>query len=234
MSNFGVIPAWPTWSGGPTNRWAAEEWFDAYPDKQSMVTKHGFFLEEDISQFDAKFFGISSTEAHAMDPQQRLFLMTTYEALEDAAIPVETLRGSNTGVFASIFERGYDRMGHKDLSTISNTHMNGTGEAILSNGISYCFDLKGPCMTIDTGCSGSLVALHQACHSLRLGESDLALVGGSQLVIHPDALTIMSGMGMLNPDGKSYAFDSRGEGYGRGEGVATIVLKRLDRALEDG
>ncbi|KAH9863177.1 hypothetical protein IAQ61_009454 [Plenodomus lingam] len=219
----------------PKDRWSAEEWFDAYPDaKQSMVTKHGFFLQDDISQFDAKFFGISSTEAHAMDPQQRLFLMMAYEALEDAAIPIESLRGSNTGVFASIFERSYDRMGHKDLSTISNTHMNGTGEAILSNRISYCFDLKGPCMTIDTGCSGSLVALHQACQSLSLGESDLALVGGSQLVIHPDALTIMSGMGMLNPDGQSYAFDSRGEGYGRGEGVAMIVLKRLDRALEDG
>ncbi|KAJ5177658.1 mycocerosic acid synthase [Penicillium coprophilum] len=245
------------WTEIPTDRWAAEEWFDAYPDaKQSMITKHGFFLEDDISQFDAKFFGISSSEAHAMDPQQRLFLMTTYEALEDAGIPVETLRGSNTGVFASIFERSYDRMGHKDLSTISNTHMNGTGEAILSNRISYCFDLKGPSMTIDTGCSGSLVALHQACHSLMLGESDLALVGGSQLVIHPDALSISelvsyalrppfqfalwtdfendSDMGMLNPDGKSYAFDSRGEGYGRGEGVATVVLKRLDRAIEDG
>lgn len=118
----------------PADRWSAEEWYDAYPDaKQSMVTKHGFFLEEDISQFDAKFFGISSTEARAMDPQQRLFLMTTYEALEDAAIPIETLRGSNTGVFASIFERSYDRMGHKDLSTISNTHMNGTGEASRSS-----------------------------------------------------------------------------------------------------
>ncbi|KAM0332713.1 hypothetical protein ACHAPQ_005672 [Fusarium lateritium] len=219
----------------PKDRWNADAWHDAYPDaKQSMVTKHGYFLQDDISQFDAKFFGISTAEAHSMDPQQRLFLMTTYEALEDAGIPVETLRGSNTGVYASIFERSYDRMGHKDLSTIGRTHLNGTGESILSNRISYCFDLRGPCMTIDTGCSGSLVGLHQACHSLRLGESNLALVGGSQLVIQPDVLSIMSGMGMLNPDGKSYAFDSRGAGYGRGEGVATIVLKRLDNALKDG
>ncbi|KAH6966040.1 hypothetical protein EDB82DRAFT_480382 [Fusarium venenatum] len=219
----------------PKDRWNADAWFDAYPDaKQSMVTKHGYFLQDDISQFDAKFFGISSGEANSMDPQQRLFLMTTYEALEDAGIPVETLRGSNTGVYASIFERSYDRMGHKDLSTIGRTHLNGTGESILSNRVSYCFDLRGPCMTIDTGCSGSLVGLHQACQSLRLGESELALVGGSQLVIQPDLLSIMSGMGMLNPDGKSYAFDSRGAGYGRGEGVATIVLKRLDDALKDG
>ncbi|KAG8669365.1 hypothetical protein FPOAC1_008759 [Fusarium poae] len=219
----------------PKDRWNADAWFDAYPDaKQSMVTKHGYFLQDDISQFDAKFFGISSGEANSMDPQQRLFLMTTYEALEDAGIPVETLRGSNTGVYASIFERSYDRMGHKDLSTIGRTHLNGTGESILSNRVSYCFDLRGPCMTIDTGCSGSLVGLHQACQSLRSGESDLALVGGSQLVIQPDLLSIMSGMGMLNPDGKSYAFDSRGAGYGRGEGVATIVLKRLDNALKDG
>ncbi|KAG5796065.1 hypothetical protein H9Q69_004899 [Fusarium xylarioides] len=219
----------------PKDRWNADSWYDAYPDaKQSMVTKHGYFLQDDISQFDSKFFGISSAEAHSMDPQQRLFLMTTYEALEDAGIPVETLRGSNTGVYASIFERSYDRMGHKDLSTIGRTHLNGTGESILSNRISYCFDLRGPCMTIDTGCSGSLVGLHQACHSLRLGESNLALVGGSQLVIQPDVLSMMSGMGMLNPDGKSYAFDSRGAGYGRGEGVATIVLKRLDHALKDG
>ncbi|KIL85244.1 polyketide synthase [Fusarium avenaceum] len=219
----------------PKDRWNADAWHDAYPDaKQSMVTKRGYFLQDDISQFDAKFFGISTAEANSMDPQQRLFLMTTYEALEDAGIPVETLRGSNTGVYASIFERSYDRMGHKDLSTIGRTHLNGTGESILSNRISYCFDLRGPCMTIDTGCSGSLVGLHQACHSLRLGESNLALVGGSQLVIQPDVLSIMSGMGMLNPDGISYAFDSRGAGYGRGEGVATIVLKRLDNALKDG
>ncbi|KAI3553359.1 hypothetical protein CABS03_12727 [Colletotrichum abscissum] len=207
----------------PKDRWHADEWFDPYPEaKQSVVTKHGFFVQDDISLFDAKFFGISSTEAHSMDPQQRLFLMTTYEALEDACIPIDSLRGSNTGVYASIFERSYDRMGHKDPSTISRTHLNGTGESILSNRVSYCFDLKGPCMTIDTGCSGSLVALHQACQSLKLGETDLALVGSSQLVIHPDVLAIMSGMGMLNPDGKSYAFDSRGDGYGRGEGVATI------------
>ncbi|KAM0345449.1 hypothetical protein ACHAPU_006376 [Fusarium lateritium] len=158
----------------PKDRWNVDAWHDDYPDaKQSMVTKRGYFLHDDISQFDAKFFGISSAEAHSMDPQQRLFLMTTYEALEDAGIPVETLRGSDTGVYASIFERSYDRMGHKDLSTIARTHLNGTGES-------------------------------------------------------------MSGMGMLNPDGKSYAFDSRGAGYGRGEGVATIVLKRLDNALKDG
>ncbi|KAK6699045.1 hypothetical protein SNK05_011865 [Fusarium graminearum] len=114
----------------PKDRWNADAWFDAYPDaKQSMVTKHGYFLQDDISQFDAKFFGISSAEANSMDPQQRLFLMTTYEALEDAGIPVETLRGSNTGVYASIFERSYDRMGHKDLSTIGRTHLNGTGES---------------------------------------------------------------------------------------------------------
>lgn len=114
----------------PSDRWNADSWFDAYPDaKQSMVTKHGYFLQDDISQFDAKFFGISSAEAHSMDPQQRLFLMTTYEALEDAGIPVETLRGSNTGVYASIFERSYDRMGHKDLSTMGRTHLNGTGES---------------------------------------------------------------------------------------------------------
>lgn len=114
----------------PRARWNADEWFDAYPEaKQSTVARHGYFLQEDISQFDARFFGISSAEAHCMDPQQRLFLMTTYEALEDAAIPVETLRGSNTGVFASIFERSYDRMGHKDLTTIGRTHINGTGES---------------------------------------------------------------------------------------------------------
>jgi len=123
----------------PKDRWSAEEWFDAYPDaKQSIVTKHGFFLQDDISQFDAKFFGISSMEAHAMDPQQRLLLMMAYEALEDACIPIDKLRGSNTGVFASIFERSYDRMGHKDLSTISNTHMNGTGEASRSTNVTNC------------------------------------------------------------------------------------------------
>ncbi|KAF5646357.1 polyketide synthase [Fusarium sp. NRRL 52700] len=108
------------------DHWNADSCFDAYPDpKQSMVTKHGYFLPDDISQFDAKFFGISSAEANPLSPPRLLFLITTYGAFKGAGIPVETLRGFKTGVYASTFERSYDRMGHKDLSTISRGHLNG-------------------------------------------------------------------------------------------------------------
>ena len=154
----------------------------------------GHFLTQDIATFEADFFRISATEAQAMDPQQRILLETTYEAFESCGSSLDSVRGSKTAVYVAIFSRDYDRNIYKDTDDIPRYHTTGTGEAILANRISYVFDLKGPSMTLDTGCSGSLVALHQACQSLRTREVDTAVAGGVNLILSPDQMIGMTNL----------------------------------------
>ncbi|EDN96879.1 hypothetical protein SS1G_01807 [Sclerotinia sclerotiorum 1980 UF-70] len=223
------------WSDVPADRFNWKSFLHPSPDVVGTInSRGGHFIDQDIRTFDAGFFGIPPAEANAMDPQHRLQLETTYEALENAGIPIEAIRGSSTSVFIALFNKDYDRMMFKDTNDIAKYHLLGSGEAIVSNRISYTFDLKGPSMTLDTGCSGSLVALHQACQGLRSGDTDMALVGGTSLILSPDSMIPMSRIGVLDPSGKSFVFDDRGAGYGRGEGVSTIVLKRLQDAVEAG
>ncbi|KAK4210859.1 hypothetical protein QBC37DRAFT_27292 [Rhypophila decipiens] len=223
------------WRHVPADRWNADSFY--HPEAttiQSYNTKSGYFLSQDVADFDSRFFGFGSHEADVTDPQQRILLETTYEALENAGIPIESLKGSDTAVYAAMFARDYDRMGYKNLESLSKFHIGGTGEAIIANRISHFFDLRGISMTIDTGCSGSLVALHEACLTLRTGQSRMAIVGGTEVLLHPDQNVSMSSGGMLNSEGKCFTWDSRGSGYGRGEGVATVIIKRLQDALQDG
>ncbi|KAK4188780.1 highly reducing polyketide synthase AFT9-1 [Podospora australis] len=221
------------WTEVPKDRWDWKSFYHKDPDaKEATNFSHAHFLHQDMEVFDARFFGIPASEAAAMDPQQRLLLEVTYEAVENAGLPLESLRGSNTSVHMALSERGYDRMGYKDMSNLHRLHIVGTGEAILANRISYFMDLRGSSNALDTGCSGGLVALHQACRSLMADESTLALAGASQLYVSPDQSIAMSAL--TNKHGRCYTFDDRGEGYGRGEGVGVLVLKRLDRALADG
>jgi acyl transferase domain-containing protein len=186
------------WSEVPESRFNWEAFYHPSPGEASIpATNHrgGHFLDVDISKFDAGFFGISPQEAAVLDPQHRLQLETAYEAIENAGIPLEILKGSKTGVYMATLFRDWDRMMWKDPSDISPYHVTGTGEALLSNRISYTFDLRGPSFTVDTGCSGSVVALHQACLSLRAGETSTALVGGTNVILSPDQMIPMSYMG---------------------------------------
>jgi acyl transferase domain-containing protein len=184
------------WSSVPAERFNENAFYHPNPDNQGTTNHRGghFISRESIAAFDAPFFGISPIEASAMDPQQRLLLETTYEAFEDAGIPVETVRGSKTGVFTAMFTRDYDRNIYKDSLDIPKYHTTGSGEAIIANRISYTFDFKGPSMTLDTGCSGSLVALHQACQSLQTGESSMAIASGVNLILNPDHMFGLSNM----------------------------------------
>lgn len=183
------------WTPTPSDRFNEAGFLNPNDDDQGSYNHAGgHFLSGDISAFDAPFFNISSSEAEALDPQQRLALETTYEALENAGVPVSKIRGSQTAVFVAMFTRDYDRITYRDSGNIPKYHLTGSGEAILSNRISYVFDLKGPSMTLDTGCSGSLVALHQACQSLRTGESSMAIAGGVNLILDPDHMISMSNM----------------------------------------
>lgn len=150
-----------------------------------MNAKGLHFLKQDPALFDARFFSISPLEAVAMDPQQRMLLEVAYEAFENSGIPMERLSMSPTGVYVALFGNDYQRIILRDTENYPSYSGTGTGLALASNRLSYFFNLKGPSFTLDTGCSGGLVALHQACQSLRAGESKMCMAAGSNLILDP-------------------------------------------------
>ncbi|MFE9860103.1 beta-ketoacyl synthase N-terminal-like domain-containing protein, partial [Streptomyces sp. NPDC005780] len=194
----------------------------------------GGFLDE-VDRFDAGFFGVPPREAAAMDPQQRLLLELGWEALEEAGIVPGVLAGSRTAVFAGAIWDDYAALHHRRGGTDGDRYsMTGLHRGILANRLSYVLGLTGPSLTVDTAQSSSLVAVHLACESLRSGESDLAIVGGANLILSPHSSADSAKFGALSPDGRCFTFDARANGYVRGEGGVAVVLKPLDRARADG
>ncbi|KAH8880112.1 hypothetical protein GQ53DRAFT_891722 [Thozetella sp. PMI_491] len=200
----------------------------------SMSCRHGHFLKESGHMFDAPFFNITKTEALAMDPQQRLLMENVYEALENAGISIDSVTGTETSVFVGAFTNDYHSIINMDPEMPLKYAPTGNSNSILSNRVSWFYDLKGPSLTLDTACSSSLVAVHLACQSLKEKTSTMSIVGGVNVIEHPQALYRMSTLGFLSPDGKCYSFDHRANGYSRGEGVGVVVLKPLHDALRDG
>ena len=194
----------------------------------------GGFLER-CSAFDPTFFGISPREAACMDPQQRLMLEVTWEALEDAGLPAESLSGSRTAVFAGVHSQSSDYflMQVSDPSSLDAYSGTGTAHSVLAGRISYCFDLRGPSVAVDTACSASLVAAHLACASLRAKESELAIAGGVNLRLSPAFFLATSRMGTGSGSGACRVFDARADGVVTGEGCGVLILKRLSDALRD-
>ena len=221
----------------PETRWSAERYHDPNPSKVGkIVTRRGGFLRE-IDQFDPQFFGMSPREAHSLDPQQRLLLRAAWEALEDGGIPADGLAGTDVGVFIGGFTLDYQLLqnqGRTSRYRFKSHSATGMMMTMLANRISYAFDFRGPSMTIDTACSGSLVAVHLAAQSIWNGECDLALAGGVNIMIGPNTAIAESKSGFLSPEGRSKAFDDSADGYARGEGGAIVVIKPLQRALDDG
>jgi acyl transferase domain-containing protein len=197
-------------------------------------TCFGGFLD-DIDQFDADFFDVSPREAAVMDPQQRLVLELAWEALEDAGIVPAALNGSRTGVFVGAMWDDYATLLFRQGTAAIDQHtLTGLQRSIIANRVSYTLGLRGPSLTVDSGQSSSLVAVQMACESLRAGESTLALAGGVNLNLTPESTISADRFGGLSPDGRCYTFDARANGYVRGEGAATVVLKPLHRAIADG
>lgn len=181
------------WSEMPADRFTHESYY--HPDAGRLGTynaKGGHFLEDDVGLFDAAFFNITAQEAVALDPQQRLLLECTYEALESGGITKQSVAGTNTGVYVGGSTADYEHHCFRDIRTSPMYASTGCQPSILSNRLSYCFDLRGPSLTIDTACSSSLVALHMACQSLRSGEVSQAIVGGVHLNLSPDNFVSMS------------------------------------------
>ncbi len=209
----------------PTNRWNMADFTD------QGIAWYGGFLDE-IDGFDPKFFGITPREAASMDPQQRLVLEVSWEALERAGIAPDRLNGSLTGTFLGVTTNDYAQLAKQsgpqqlDVYTATGTALNAA-----AGRVAYTLGLQGPCMSIDTACSSSLVALHLACQSLRSGESDLALAGGVNAILTPDAFVCFSKWGMMAPDGRCKTFDAHADGFVRAEGCGIIVLKRLSDAV---
>ncbi|KAJ5429570.1 hybrid PKS-NRPS biosynthetic cluster [Penicillium cf. griseofulvum] len=193
-----------------------------------------YLLSEDPRHFDASFFNINPREAEGMDPQQRLLLETAYEALDAAGYSLEAMSGSKTSVHVGVMNTDYSDIQLRDPEVLPTYNATGTAISIMSNRLSYFFNLKGPSVTLDTACSSSLVALHQAIQGLRAGDAISAIVAGANLIFDPSMYIAESSLHMLSPDSCSRMWDKDANGYARGEGVGVLLLKPLSRAIMDG
>ena len=218
----------------PADRWDADDYYD--PEKGApgrSVSKWGSFID-DVKGFDPEFFGISEREATAIDPQHRMLMETSWEAVEHAGMTPVAIAGTSTGVFLG--------MSHDDYVTVTSEAgaldqayaFSGTPFSMASGRISHSMGLQGPSLTLDTACSSSMVAVHQACRSLHNGDSDMALAGGVMLILHPSNFASASGLGMLSPTGRCHSFDVAADGFVRAEACGIVLLKRLDDAQRDG
>ncbi|GAB2933079.1 type I polyketide synthase [Streptomyces heilongjiangensis] len=205
----------------------------AVPDGPGTRPRGGFL--DHVDAFDAAFFGISPREAAVMDPQQRLLLELGWEALEHTGTVPAGLHGTRTGVFVGALADDYAHLVRRHGPAALTPHtFTGVQRSLLANRVSYTLGLRGPSLTVDTGQSSSLVAVHLAVESLRRGECTLALAGGVNLILSPESTLAVARLGALSPDGRCHTFDARANGYVRGEGGGLVVLKPLSRALADG
>lgn len=220
----------------PPDRWDVDRFYDADPSAPGKTySRRGGFLDV-VDQFDAPLFKISPREAAVMDPQQRLLLEVAWEAFEHAGVPPRSLESSRTGVFVALSTNDYWnlQLRQSDLSQIGAYHGSGIAYSVASGRLSYVFGLQGPSISIDTACSGSLVAVHLACRSLQAGECRMALAGGVNLILSPDNSVIFAKSRMLAADGRCKTFDAAADGFGEGEGCGLVVLKLLSDAIADG
>ncbi|HWE61366.1 MAG TPA: type I polyketide synthase, partial [Chloroflexota bacterium] len=218
----------------PANRFDVDAFHDPRPGAPGkIITRFGGFLDG-MDQFDASFFGISPREAAGMDPQHRLLLEVAWEALEDAGQVPGALAQSRTGVYIGMCTNDYEDLQYERPSQLDIYNVAGAYRSVAAGRLSFALDLQGPSLTVDTACASSLVAVHLACQSLETGECTLALAGGVNLVLQPQATMGFSSAQMLAPDGRCKFGDLRADGFVRSDGVGIVVLKPLSRARADG
>ncbi|KAI0885678.1 ketoacyl-synt-domain-containing protein [Annulohypoxylon maeteangense] len=223
------------WSKIPKGRFNQEAYNHPNPEKKGTINSQGgYFVSQNLEMFDPGFFDMTRKEAETMDPTQRLLLECSYEALENAGIPKESISGRRVGVFIGGSDNEH-RMGNlRDLDDAPMFDPTGSQGAFLAGRISYFLNLCGPTVTLDTACSSSMYALHMAVQSIRSGESEQAIVAASHLITQPDVWVSMAKLRLFADSGKTYAFDHRAKsGYARGEGAGCLILKPLHKALED-
>jgi acyl transferase domain-containing protein/NAD(P)-dependent dehydrogenase (short-subunit alcohol dehydrogenase family) len=215
----------------PARRWDHRPYWDPEKGKPgSSYSRWGGFMDG-VELFDPLFFSIPPVEAEYLDPQERLFLETSWEAVEDAGYAPAALAGRKVGVFAGVMFGLYQLLSTDKHGGVLHGH---SSYASVANRVSYFFDFRGPSVTVDTMCSSSLVAVHQACASIRSGECEVALAGGVNVMSHPSKYVQLSQGGFLSTDGRCRAFGEGGDGYVPGEGVGAVLLKSLRQARADG
>src|SRR6202045_2235469 len=222
----------------PPERWDADAYYsDDHSVPGTICTREGGFITSwQPDEFDAEFFGIAPREAAAMDPQQRLLLEVAWEALENAGITPQTIRGTQTGVFIGLTTNDYSltfagKLRREDIDPYIPF---GNASNFAAGRLSYFLGVRGPALVVDTACSSSLVSVHLACQSLRRRESDTALAAGVNLILSPENSIACSRWGMLSPNGQCKTFDAGADGYVRSEGCGVVVLKRFSDAVRDG
>ncbi|HWT47312.1 MAG TPA: beta-ketoacyl synthase N-terminal-like domain-containing protein, partial [Mycobacterium sp.] len=233
---------WEELSGGvdaireiPDDRFDVDEYYDPDPEAPGKIyTRYGGYLDR-IDGFDPEFFGISPREAVWMDPQQRLMLEIAWEGLERAGYSPASLRGSRSGVFVGVAANEYSQLlNANSVETIEAHFITGNALNVIAGRVAFALGLEGPAMAVDTACSASLVAVHQACQALHSGDCDLALAGGVNVLVSPASIVATSRARMLAADGRCKTFDAAANGYARSEGCGILVLKRLSDAERDG
>lgn len=220
----------------PDDRWNVTRFYDPEPGiVGKSVTNRGGFISG-LDQFDPQFFGISPREAPYVDPQHRLLLETAWEAIEDAGMVLDFEKGTDLGVFVGISHVDYQIIQGTpwDSSGITSHSSTGSAHSIAANRISYCLNLRGPSLAMDTACSSALTAVHSACEHIRAGRCNTALAGGVTVMITPGGFIGFSQASMLSPEGRCKAFDASADGFVRGEGAGMVLLKRLSDAIRDG
>ncbi|KAJ3578897.1 hypothetical protein NPX13_g1668 [Xylaria arbuscula] len=221
----------------PSDRFNVDGFYHEEKDYHGhgSVREAYFLSDKDAHRcFDAPFFGIKTEEVNVLDPQIRLLLETTYEALEVSGLTMASLRGSDTALYVGQMMADYEMIMLQDPDLMGKYHATGTSRAMTANRVSYFFDWRGPSMTIDTACSSSLVAVHAAVQQLRTRQSRVAVAAGVNLLLSPNPFISESKLQMLSKDGRCRMWDADAKGYARGEGIAAVVLKRLEDAVVDG
>ena len=217
----------------PADHWDYRPWFDARPDQlQKSYCRWGSFLS-DIDKFDPLFFHMSPREADTMDPQLRHLLEVLYEATEDAGY-ASKIWGTRTGMYVGVcFKEYWDEIVRQRIP-VSAMEMSSSAMSFLANRPSYFFDLRGPSVPVDDACSSSLVALHLACKALQRGECEMAFASGINVLLSPLHYVYFCALGALSPTGRCHSFTNRADGYVPGEGIVSVLLKPLARAIMDG
>jgi amino acid adenylation domain-containing protein/thioester reductase-like protein len=219
----------------PSDRWDVNELYASHPDVPGKTNVRRAALMSDPACFDHEFFGISPREAKYMDPRHRLILESAWSAIESAGIDPKTLRDTDTGVYlgGDEFTNDYLRLAGSQLGSESYL-ATGTTLSFMAGRLSFKLGLRGPSSVISTACSSSLVAMHSAVQAVRYGECDMAIAGGAKLILGAEETVQLSKLGALSPDGVSKVFSADADGFGRGEGCAVLLLKRLEAAIADG
>ncbi|OCK74548.1 putative polyketide synthase [Lepidopterella palustris CBS 459.81] len=216
----------------PDDRFNIESYYDPNARPGFIGTKYGYFLHEDLSQFDTSMFGMIAAEVTQLDPAQRLLLEVTREALESAG--EGDFRGKNIGTYVGDFTQDWEDLHAIDVSYLAPYLLTGKADFVLSNRLAYEYDLTGPSLTVKTACSASGQAMYEAILSIQSGGCPSAIVAGANLILTPRGSAGMSAYRVLAPDGSCKTFDAEANGYARGESVSAMYIKRLDDALRDG